>query len=67
MFYSLLRHTKISYFSSSSSIIIITAQIVIFFFGGFEILKGNLTVGQFTILNTYFSMMMSSISYFFSI
>lgn len=65
MFYSLLKHTKISYFfTSSSSIIIKTAQIVIFFFGGFEILKGNLTVGKFTILNTYFSIMMNNINFF---
>lgn len=68
MFFSLLKHTKISYFfSGSSSMIMTAAQIIIFFFGGFEILEGNLTVGQFTMVNTYFSMMMSSISYFLNL
>jgi len=68
MFFSLLKHTKISYlFSSSSSMTMIIAQIIIFFFGGFEILNGSLTVGQFTIINRYFSMIMNSISYFLNL
>ncbi|HLR36384.1 MAG TPA: ABC transporter ATP-binding protein [Tissierellales bacterium] len=68
MFFSLLKHTKISYvFSSSSSMTMTIARIIIFFFGGLEILNGNLTIGQFTIINSYFSMIMDSISYFLNL
>lgn len=68
MFYSLLKHTKIScLFSSSASVVKIGAQIIIFSIGGFEILNGSLTVGQFTIINSYFSMIINSISYFLNL
>ena len=34
------------------------------FYGGIQIIKGNLTVGEFTIINNYFSSFMNSIKYF---
>lgn len=68
MLKSLLKYTRISYvFSSSDSITKIVSQLIIFFFGGKEILNNNLTVGEFTIINSYFSMIMGSISYFLNL
>lgn len=54
-------------FSSCDNIIHTIAQIVIYFFVGFEIIKGNLTIGMFTIIISYFSKMLNSIRYFFNI
>jgi len=68
MFESLLKYTRISYiFSSSDSMTMIISQIIIFFFGGMEIINGNLTIGQFTIIISYFSMIMGCISYYLNL
>ena len=65
---SLLKYTRISYiFSSSDSMTMVVFQIIIFFFGGMEIIKGKLTIGQFTIISSYFSMIMGCISYFLNL
>lgn len=68
MFESLLKYTRISYiFSSSDSMTMIISQIIIFFFGGMEIINENLTIGQFTIIISYFSMIMGCISYYLNL
>ena len=68
MFESLLKYTRVSYiFSSSDSMTMIISQIIIFFFGGMEIINGNLTIGQFTIIISYFSMIMGCISYYLNL
>lgn len=54
-------------FSSCDNIIHTLAQIVIYFFAGFEIIKGNLTIGMFTIIISYFTKILSSTRYFFNI
>ncbi|MCR2044361.1 ABC transporter ATP-binding protein [Anaerosalibacter massiliensis] len=65
---SLLKYTRISYiFSSSDSMTVTIYQITIFLFGGMEIINGGLTIGQFTIINSYFSMIMECISYYLSL
>ena len=68
MLESLLKYTRISYiFSSSDSMTMIISQIIIFFFVGMEIINGNLTIGQFTIIISYFSMIMGCISYYLNL
>ncbi|WBW95071.1 ABC transporter ATP-binding protein [Oceanirhabdus sp. W0125-5] len=40
------------------------ANVILFLYGGLEIYNGNLTVGEFTIMNLYFNMAFASIQYF---
>ena len=42
-------------------------QIVLFIVGGIQILRGNFTIGMFTIFLSYFNMMMTSMRYFFTL
>ncbi len=43
------------------------AQICIFIMGGLSVIKGKLTIGQLTIILSYFNVMMESASFFFSL
>ena len=68
MFNSLLRYTKVSYlFNSSNSMVTTIARVIIFFVGGMEIINGNLTIGDFTIISSYFTMMIGSVGYFLNL
>lgn len=61
---SLVKLTKIStLFSNSGTLITICANIMILILGVNEILNNNLTIGQFTIINTYFNTIISSVDY----
>ncbi|ASA25482.1 ABC transporter ATP-binding protein [Paenibacillus donghaensis] len=61
-------YQKISYiFSSFDNIMSTFAQISIFIVGGIEVVKGNLTIGFFTILINYFNMLISSTRFFFNL
>lgn len=63
-----LHYQRISYaFSSLDSLVMSIAQIGIFIMGGIAVIKGGLSIGQLTIMLSYFSMMMDSIRYFFSL
>ena len=62
-----LRFQGISYlFTSVDSLIITISNIFLFILGGTRVIRGELTIGQFTILTSYFSIMMKSVRYFFS-
>ena len=64
MFKSLLSYTKVSYlFGSSNSMVTTIARVIIFFVGGKEIVNGNLTIGNFTIISSYFTMMINSVGF----
>ncbi|WP_350342975.1 ABC transporter ATP-binding protein [Proteinivorax tanatarense] len=64
MYDSFLSYTKLSLsFTNSGSVISVISQIIIFYFGGMEIINGNLTIGEFTIINSFFSMIINSIKY----
>mgnify|MGYP000915758568 CR=1 FL=1 len=52
-------------FFSLDKIIVMVSQIILFAYGGMQILDGSLTVGRFTVISTYFTMIISSIRYFF--
>lgn len=54
-------------FTSLDKIIMTFAQISLFLFGGIQVINGKLTIGQFTIISTYFSMILSAVRYFFGL
>lgn len=57
--------SRVTYlFSCSDNFIRSLSMIILFFFGGFEIINGRLTIGQFTIVGSYFSSIMSCTNYF---
>lgn len=65
LFRSLLNFTRVSYLFSNSGVAIgYFAKILLFFFGGLEIIKGRMTIGEFTIINAYFFMIIDSTGYF---
>ena len=64
-FEKLINYTKTStLFSNLGSFITVCANIIILVFGVNEIFDGNLTIGQFTIILTYFNMVIGNIDYF---
>lgn len=72
VFYSIyesyLKLQVINYlFYSLDKIILMIAQILLFIYGGYQVVKGNLTIGSFTVISTYFTMILTSIRYFFGV
>ena len=65
MLHAELNSTKIDcFFSNINQTIIIIAYVSIIGIGGYKVSIGNLSVGYFTIINTYFNMTISAVSYF---
>ena len=63
-----MKYQKLAYlFSTLDSLITSLAQIGIFIIGGSAVIRGQLSIGQLTIILSYFSIMLSSARYFFSI
>ena len=61
-------YQKISYsFSAIDTLILSAAQVFLFIYGGHQVVAGKLSVGNFTIISSYFAMMMTSVRYFFSL
>ena len=48
-------------------IVVSLAQIVLFVVGGILVIKGEFTIGLFTIFSSYFKLMLGSLSYFFNL
>ncbi|MCL1989868.1 MAG: ABC transporter ATP-binding protein/permease [Defluviitaleaceae bacterium] len=64
-FGKLMTYTKFStLFSNLGSFITVCANIIILILGVNEIFDGNLTIGEFTIITTYFNMVIGNIDYF---
>lgn len=62
------KNQKLSFFfTSSETILYLFAQIFLFYFGGKRMIEGDLSIGTFTILSSYFSKIIVSIKYFISI
>jgi len=62
------KYNDVSYvFSSMDTIITTIAQVSIFIFGGIAVVNGYITIGFFTMLITYFSMLLNSLKYFFGL
>lgn len=63
-----LKQQKLYYiYSGLDNLIITIAQIILFLYGGIAVIKRELSIGQFTIISTYFAMVIQSIRYFFNI
>ena len=51
-------------FTNLNQVVIILAYLCIIGIGGYKVRTGSLSIGLFSIINTYFNMIISSISYF---
>ena len=61
----LVRTKKIEYnFTSIDSVISTVFQSMMFVVGGISIIDGNMTIGQFTMVNTYFGMFLKVVKYY---
>ena len=64
----LLKEQKIGHFFSSSGDILKTiSTIIVFTIGGFSVISETMSLGEFTIVFSYFVMCTSAIQYFFSL
>lgn len=62
-----MKYTKLSYFYNSlESIITLVFKSTALIVGGIEMISGNLTLGEFLIISSYFGMLIQSIKFFFS-
>lgn len=57
-------HRLSYFFSSIDGIISILFQSIMFLYAGFSILRGDMTVGQFTMISSYFAMILQSVRYY---
>ncbi len=63
-----MRMQRVNYsFNSIDKICMTIAQIILFFMGGRDVIRGRISVGDFTILSTYFSLALTSVRYFLSL
>ncbi len=61
----IMKFTKLAYiFSSLGSTINNLAKIALIFIGGVRIISGNLTIGEFTIMSSYFAIFIGAVNYF---
>ena len=68
LIYKILKFGKISFaFSSIDEFISLIFSIFIFILGGTYVINKKITIGEFTIISVYFSMILNIIKYFFNI
>ncbi len=61
----IMKFTKLAYiFSSLGSTINNLAKIALIFIGGVRIISDNLTIGEFTIMSSYFAIFIGAVNYF---
>lgn len=64
----LVASQKMSYvYSSCDNIISLMAQMCIFLVGGYNVVQGKMQIGMFSIMSSYYYMMISSTRYFFNL
>lgn len=64
----ILKEQKISYcFTGSHLLLKILANLCVFFIGGAAVIENELSIGNFTILMSYFTISMASTQYFFNL
>lgn len=62
---SSLHSVRVEYlFSNLNQVVIVFAYICILSIGGYKVSTGELSIGFFSVINTYFSMIINSVSYF---
>lgn len=52
--------------NSIDGIISLCFQVTSFLIGGFQVITGSMTIGEYTIVNSYFTIMLSCIKYYFN-
>lgn len=63
-----LKANRLNYlFSSTDSVISTIFQSLMFIFGGIQIIYGKMSIGEFLMINSYFSLMLKSVKYFANI
>ena len=61
---TIMENAKLSYvFHNADVLVRYMANIVIFIYSGYQIMIGNMTIGQFTMMNSYSLMLISSLSF----
>lgn len=64
LYKSTMQYAKVSYrFSSVDLFINRICSLFIFFYGGFEVIKGNLSIGNFININSYFMILLGCTSF----
>lgn len=64
-FIALIKSSKLNYLvSSSDSMIMALFQACMLIYGGYQIYSGNMTVGNFIIVNSYFSLLSRAVKYY---
>ena len=65
---SLVKFNRVSYlFTSLDGIIAVVFQAIVLLIGGIQIVNGKMTLGEFTIVSTYFAMLIASLKYYFNL
>lgn len=54
-------------FSASDSFISLLFQIAVFIYGGKEVIADNMSIGEFSIMNTYFTILLNLVKYYFEL
>lgn len=68
LYKSALAEQRVSYaYSSVDKILLLSANLALFFFGGKSVLDKSMSIGQFTMVLSYFNLMMEATKYFFTI
>jgi ABC-type bacteriocin/lantibiotic exporter with double-glycine peptidase domain len=67
--YNATMHSQnIQYLSSSAdTVILMLGQLAVFFIGGNAVINREISMGNFTVLTTYFNMMVGAVRYFYSL
>ena len=59
--------TAITFFSSSGKAATVLCHLCVIGIGGYRVYTGNLSIGFFTMITVYFSMIISSVDYYFNL
>jgi len=65
LFKTTMQNAKLGYiFNNADTIVRYMANMIIFIYSGYQIMYGDMTIGQFTMINSYSLMVISSLSVF---
>ena len=65
LFQTTMKNARLSYiFNNADALVRYMANMIIFIYSGFQIMSGDMTIGQFTMINSYSLMVISSLSTF---
>ncbi|BCK00038.1 ABC transporter transmembrane domain-containing protein [Anaerocolumna chitinilytica] len=65
VFNTVMNNFRLNYlFSNLAAGVLVLANIIIIFFGGIKVINKEMTIGNFTILSTYFNLVLTAVHYF---